>query len=61
MSTFQKYRDAVLFIWGIVMLTAIILFHIVTDYEAYIILAAAIGLPLFVEIKRGKNGDGNSP
>ena len=57
MGWFLKYRDLVLFIWGIALLTFIILFHVVTDTLAYLILAGAIGLPLAAG-QFGGNGNG---
>jgi hypothetical protein len=54
---FQEYRDFILFFWGITLLTFIIIFHVVTDYAAYLILGAAIGLPLVVGGAGGKKKD----
>lgn len=58
MEKFKELRDVILFFWGLIVLTLVIFLHIVTDPEVYLILAAAIGLPLIVGLKR--NGNGNS-
>jgi uncharacterized membrane protein len=53
-AIFKEYRDFILFVWGLSLLTVIIVFHIITDYAAYLILGAAIGLPLFIKGTNGK-------
>lgn len=47
-------RDGILFVWGLAMLTAVVLFHIVIDPYVYFILGAALGIPVFLGIR--KNG-----
>jgi hypothetical protein len=60
MAKFKDYRDVILFLWGIIVLTLIIFLHIVTDPEVYLILAAAIGLPLVIGLRRNGNGSEKS-
>ena len=52
---YKQHRDAILFVWGVCMMTFIIITHAVADLEAYLVLAAAIGLPLYIQ-SRSKNG-----
>lgn len=56
MEKFKELRDVILFVWGLVVLTLVIFLHIVTDPEVYLILAAAIGLPLVIGLRRNGNG-----
>jgi hypothetical protein len=42
-------------VWGLSMLTAVVLFHIVVDPYVYIILGAALGVPVFLGIRKNGN------